>query len=331
MPNTDFASTDTMSTPGQIDSRQLRRALGTFATGVTIVTTHSGGQDIGLTANSFNSVSLNPPMVLWSLARNSLGLTAFMESTHFAVHVLAAAQEALSARFGARGGEKFAGLATTRGAGNAPLLSNCAARFQCRTVYRYEGGDHVIFVGEVEAFDQSDLPPLLFHDGRYAIARPKPAANAAESSSGFTDDFLIYLLSRTHHRLFLELRLELQQHGLAEADWFCLSILSAEGPLSIAELGQRMARTGIPVTFDRLASLGASDLLHLHGGHDPGTRVTLTDQGRKAVVELVAAAKAAEDATLAHLDPDQARQLKQWLRSFVSSDPPRPLPTAADD
>jgi 3-hydroxy-9,10-secoandrosta-1,3,5(10)-triene-9,17-dione monooxygenase reductase component len=320
-----------MSTHAPIDPRQLRRALGTFATGVTIVTTHAAGRDVGLTANSFNSVSLNPPMVLWSLARNSLGLAAFMESTHFAVHVLASAQETLSARFGARGGEKFAGLVTSRGAGNVPLLPDCTARFQCRTVYRYEGGDHVIFVGEVLAFDQSDLPPLLFHDGRYAIARPKPTASAAESSSGFTDDFLIYLLSRTHHQLFLQLRLELAQHGLAEADWFCLSILSAEGSLSIAELGERLAHTGIQVTFDRLASLGASDLLRLHGGHDPGTRVTLTDPGRRAVVELVAAAKAAEDAALAHLEPDQARQLKQWLRSFVLPNRPLPWPSSADD
>lgn len=330
-PITDFSGTDKISTQAPIDPRQLRRALGTFATGVTIVTTHVAGQDVGLTANSFNSVSLNPPMVLWSLARDSLGLAAFMESTHFAVHVLGSAQEPLSARFASRGSEKFAGLVTGRGAGNAPLLPDCAARFQCRTVYRYEGGDHVIFVGEVQAFDQSDRPPLLFHDGRYATARPKPSASAAEYSSGFTDDFLIYLLSRTHHRLFLELRVELQQHGLAEADWFCLSILSAEGSLSIAELGDRLAHTGVQVTFDRLASLAASDLLRLQGGHDPGTRVMLTDHGRRAVVELVAAAKAAEDAALAHLDPDQARQLKQWLRSFASSDPPRPMPAATDD
>ena len=324
---------DTMSTASSIDPRQLRRALGSFATGVTIVTTHVSGQDIGLTANSFNSVSLNPPMVLWSLARDSLSLAAFMQCTHFAVHVLASAQESLSARFAARGGEKFTGLDTDRGAGDAPLLSDCTARFQCRTAYRYEGGDHVIFVGEVLAFDQSPLPPLLFHDGRYAVAGPKPTGNRSTETqdSGFADGFLIALLSRAHHRLFLQMRLELQQHGLAEADWFCLSILSGEGPLSIAELGKRLAPTGVEVTFDRLASLGASELLQLHGGHDPGTRVTLTDQGRRAVVELVAAAKAAEAAALAHLEAGESRLLQQWLLGIASRTQPGQLPSRIDD
>ncbi len=313
-----------MSASSGIDPRQLRRALGSFATGVTIVTTHASGQDIGLTANSFNSVSLNPPMVLWSLARDSLSLPAFMQCTHFAVHVLAAPQEPLSARFAARGGDKFAGLQTSRGVGEAPLLSGCAARFQCRTAYRYEGGDHVIFVGEVLAFDQSEQPPLLFHAGGYAVAGPKPTTNGDTGThdSGFADDFLIALLRRTHHRLLLQLRQNLQEHGLTEADWFCLSILSGAGPLSIAELGARLAHTGIAVSFDQLAILGAAELLMLHGGHDPGTRVSLSDRGRQAVVELVAAAKAAEAATLAQLDADAVRQLKQWLLGLVSPTAP---------
>src|SRR2546426_4697280 len=100
-----------------IRPRQFRNALGAFATGVTIVTTRNrAGEDIGLTANSFNSVSLDPPMVLWSLARKSLSLPAFLESGYFAVHVLAATQEELSLTFATRGANKFAGLALSRGA-----------------------------------------------------------------------------------------------------------------------------------------------------------------------------------------------------------------------
>jgi 3-hydroxy-9,10-secoandrosta-1,3,5(10)-triene-9,17-dione monooxygenase reductase component len=156
-------------------SQQFRRALGAFATGVTIVTTRDGaGQDIGLTANSFNSVSLNPPMVLWSLSRHSLSLPAFLAAEHFAVHVLAATQDDLAQRFATRGADKFAGLTVERGPGDIPLLEGCAARFQCNTAYRYEGGDHVIFVGAVVAFDQSERAPLVFHAGEYAIAARKP-------------------------------------------------------------------------------------------------------------------------------------------------------------
>lgn len=166
-----------MSSDREDRARRFRNALGAFATGVTIVTTREAdGRDIGLTANSFNSVSLDPPMVLWSLARSARSLPAFVAASHFAVHVLAANQEELSLRFATRGSEKFAGLELERGAGQVPLLRGCSARFQCRTAYRHEAGDHMIFVGEVEQFDHSDLRELLFHRGRYSLAVPKPSA-----------------------------------------------------------------------------------------------------------------------------------------------------------
>lgn len=160
-----------------VDSRQFRQALGAFATGVTIVTTRDrDGNDVGLTVNSFNSVSLEPPLVLWSLARSSEQLmSAFADATHFAVHVLAADQEALSNRFASRGIDKFAGLATHRGIDGIPLLAGCAACFQCQTVQRYAGGDHQIFIGEVVDFENFQLPPLLFHAGQYAELAAKAA------------------------------------------------------------------------------------------------------------------------------------------------------------
>ena len=166
-----------MSEDREHRARRFRSALGAFATGVTIVTTRDGeGRDVGLTANSFNSVSLEPPMVLWSLSRHARSLPAFLASSHFAVHVLAANQEALSMRFAARGSEKFAGLTLERGVADIPLLPGCSARFQCRTAFRHEAGDHMIFVGEVEEFDHSDLPELLFHRGRYSLAVPKASS-----------------------------------------------------------------------------------------------------------------------------------------------------------
>lgn len=153
------------------DSERFRHALGAFATGVTIITTvDATGADVGMTANSFNSVSLAPPMVLWSLGRSSTNIAAFLQAKHFAVHVLATDQDQLALRFSKRGIDRFAGLALTRGPDGVPLLDGASARFECRTAFQYEGGDHVIFVGEVLGFEHWDREPLVFQRGQFARA-----------------------------------------------------------------------------------------------------------------------------------------------------------------
>ena len=165
--------------PDHISS--FRRALGTFATGVAIVTTVSpSGEPTGLTVSSFNSVSLDPPLVLWSLSRRSGNLSIYHEASHFAVNVLAADQVALSSRFAAPGPNRFADLATEAGIGGVPLLPDVAACFQCRTEFRYEGGDHMIFVGRVEAFAHSDRTPLVFCRGAYAAPTPLDLGRPAD-------------------------------------------------------------------------------------------------------------------------------------------------------
>ncbi|WP_442967294.1 flavin reductase family protein [Pseudomonas sp. WJP1] len=160
------------------DPKQFRQALGAFTTGVTIVTTRGAdGQDYGLTANSFNSVSIDPPMVLWSINKDSSSAHAFTEGSHFAVHILATDQEPLSNRFAKSGADKFSGLDLQRGTRDIPLLDGCSARFQCKTTYQYEGGDHIILVGEVLAFDRFDKAPLVFHGGGYRRLLPVAADN----------------------------------------------------------------------------------------------------------------------------------------------------------
>jgi len=314
----------------ELDSpaRRLRAALGTFATGVTIVTTRDReGRDVGLTANSFNSVSLDPPMVLWSLAKNAASLAAFMDATHFAVHVLAFDQENLSLRFAVRGAQKFDSLALERGVAGIALLPGCSARFQCRTAFRYEGGDHMIFVGRVETFDHSDRPPLLYHGGGYALAVRKEAqfaAGEAEPSSSFSQDFLIYLLGRAQFQLFLLLRRELEQHGLSEDQWFVLSILGVSDDRTVAELDRLLWYTGKRVTYELLASLTAAGFADLHGSYDPQARVTLTESGRVAVIELVAAAKAAEEHAERNLGTAETHLLKRALRAIIRESDPGP-------
>lgn len=155
--------------PVDFDSRAFRDTLGSFATGVTVVTARTAsGERIGLTVSSFNSVSLDPPLILWSLAATSPNLDAFRCASHYAVNVLAAGQQALSNRFAAREGDRFAGLAVRDGLGGAPLLPGCCAWFECVNTHQYPGGDHLILVGRVARFSRGEeTDPLIFHGGRY--------------------------------------------------------------------------------------------------------------------------------------------------------------------
>lgn len=151
-----------------LDSLALRAALGQYATGVTVVTTlDAEGRPAGLTVNSFASVSLDPPLVLWSLAQTSACMQAFRSCEHFAVNVLAVDQFELSNRFALAGYDKFADIEWLPGLGGVPLLNGCCARFECRSQARHAGGDHVIFVGRIERFSREDRAPLVFHGGRY--------------------------------------------------------------------------------------------------------------------------------------------------------------------
>ncbi|WP_428420904.1 flavin reductase family protein [Methylibium sp.] len=152
----------------------FRSALGMFATGVTIVTARTAeGQRVGLTANSFNSVSLAPPLVLWSLSRSAGTMPAFARGSHYAINILAADQRELAERFASKTADRFAGVAWREGGSGAPLIEGAAAVFECFNRSQYEEGDHIIFVGEVERCSVSTgATPLIFHGGRYFSELP---------------------------------------------------------------------------------------------------------------------------------------------------------------
>lgn len=151
-----------------IDPALLRRALGSFVTGVTVVTTRTaGGDPVGLTVNSFNAVSLAPPLVLWSLALRAASYDAFVQANHFAVNVLAADQIPLSETFAKTGGDKFASTAWRSALAEMPLLDGTAASFICRNTHRFPGGDHQIIVGEVVAFEKNERTPLVYANSGY--------------------------------------------------------------------------------------------------------------------------------------------------------------------
>ena len=153
-----------------LEEKAFRHALSKFATGVTIVTTRDGqGNPIGITANSFNSVSLDPALVLWSVGEDALSSSVFETVDYFAVNVLSSTQLDMSNRFASRSEYKFMDIPVSDSPQGSPLFDGCLAQFECKTWNVYEGGDHKIIVGEVLDFRQNDaLEPLIFFGGDYA-------------------------------------------------------------------------------------------------------------------------------------------------------------------
>ena len=168
--------TDVNSTIAEVQLPQvsLRQALSAFSTGVTVVSTASpSGDPVGLTANSFNVLSLEPPLVLWSLRTSSGCAETFLAASHFTVNVLSEDQIDISRRFARPGDDRFEGVAWRFGPGAVPRIQGCAAIFECRIVSHQTYGDHVLFIGQVEEHRYQARLPLIFHHGKYhALGRP---------------------------------------------------------------------------------------------------------------------------------------------------------------
>lgn len=232
----------TMTTP--IDPRQFRKALGNFATGVTVITASTAdGRRTGVTANSFNSVSLDPPLVLWSIDKRSGSVGIFEEATHFTVNILAADQMHISNQFARSADDKFAGIPVQPGVGGSFVIEGCAASFQCEKFQTIEGGDHWILLGKVVAFNDAGSVPLLYHQGSYAAPLPHPLVSKKEDRSPtgtiFSErlsDNLYYLMTqavRSYHDAYHPERIKA---GLTVAESRLLMILDSGNAASISDL-----------------------------------------------------------------------------------------------
>ena len=297
--------------------RGFRNALSSFATGVTIATTKdAAGEPVGVTASSFNSVSLDPPLVLWSLAKKSHSFEAFSNSGHFAVHVLAATQEDLSNRFARSGQDKFGDLDWRDGLYGSPVLGEHAALFQCLTRNIYEGGDHVIIVGEVMEFEARNVSPLLFHGGCYAERRQRPGGNGPETvnieAGHFSDGFLFYLLSRAYYQTSKPIRDMLEARGSSMTEYLAMALLSMEAPLGTIEMDERLAHTGHAPTPDVVQGMIDKDLIT---GDETGFQ--LSTKGREQFVETLAYGKSFEDSLADHLTAGEIADTKQMLRLII--------------
>lgn len=307
-----------MTTP-QNSQREFRNALGSFATGVTIATTKDNdGNPVGVTASSFNSVSIDPPLVLWSLAKSSLSREAFCKSGHFAVHVLTASQEELSNRFACSGKDKFDEVKWSDGQLGSPIFERYGALFQCRTRHQYEGGDHIILVGEVIDYEARDETPLLFHAGSYAERRSRPRRETAESvdteHGRFSDDFLFYLISRAHFQTSRPIREKLSDLGSSMEEYLTLAMLSMEAPLTHDEIRQRLMHTGHAPTPHLLDYMISRKLIK---EVSRARSLDLAEKGRKLFVETLAYGKAFEADLANHFTAAELAEAKRVLRRII--------------
>lgn len=315
------------------DSRSLRDALGSFATGVTVITTRiDGGRSLGVAAASFNTVSVEPPMVLWSVARDSACAATFEGATHWAVHILASEQESMARHFAGDGSRDFSGLRVEAGSGGVPLLGGCATRLQCRTAFRYTGGDHLIFVGEVLAFETHERRPLLFHDGRYTLALQRDEADTpSEARAEWSANNLGYLLGRAYFQLYAHIQPHAQRNGLDDAQYFALAVLILRDGRTLNAINAVFAYSDVTTSAAQMQALCARGLLRATG-QGASARYHLTESGRQLTLRIVAAAESAERDALAGMSEADATALRHLLHRFVKqTTPPREREAFNDD
>lgn len=314
----------TSSTENSFSSRELRDALSAFSTGVTIVTAvDEAGEPIGMTASSFNSVSVDPPLILWSVTKTALSANAFMQARHFSIHVLCSDQTEESNRFATAGIDKFGGIDYSMNSHGVPVLSSCSSRFDCSLWACYEGGDHWIIVGHVDNLECSNLEPLVFSSGSYAIATPlRPAATEVDENLGSgsaVDELLIYNLARAYRQLANQFHQAVRESGLTIPEWRIL--VSLDGNVS-RDLGDLVARTFIePASLkDMLDELEEGGLcsVNRNGSNDEITVIGNT-LGHKRIEHLLELSAALERQALGESANGDLQTLVGLLKTVISN------------
>ena len=298
----------------KVDGDKFRSALGHFATGVTVVTTlNQNGEPLGITANSFNSVSLDPPMVLWSIAKESGKRSTFESSDHFVVNVLAEDQVEVSRHFSKSATDMFSDIEWQPGLNGLPLLPACAARFQCSKVYQYDGGDHIIIVGNVDQFDDTGREALVFHRGRYAVVDVHPDAET-NAPGGFEDDFLMALLMRATYEFVEPFKERISSLDLNQAEVRVLTFLNEHDGRGLNKIiyGTMLSNSEVE---DAVESLIEKKLARRVA--DESDLIQISAAGRDKVVPVMAIAKSHESSVLAEYTPEQVFKLKRELRRLA--------------
>jgi len=217
------------------DARALRSALGAFVTGVTVITTQDGsGRPHGLTANSFNTVSLDPPLILWSQSKKAGSYEVFQQATEFAISILAEDQIEVSARFASRHEDKFDGVAVERAFCGLPVIAGSSAWLYCKTVSQVDGGDHTIYIGEILKISRNGSRPLVFGGGQYLLAQPHHAVtNGAAVPTGARQRHAVQLCTPHMQRIAQELDITVCAGVWGNAGPTLISWETGGGPASV--------------------------------------------------------------------------------------------------
>lgn len=313
----------------------MRQCLSRFATGVTIIATRdSDGRYVGLTANSFNSLSLDPPLILWSLATTASTLEVFKGQRFFSVSVLSVEQVDIAQRFARRGGDRFEGVAVHEGLDGVPLIDNALAWFECERRTQLLQGDHWLFVGEVKRCAAADGSPLIFRHGEFAIADSllQPAPDPTEpdgfepGDQTFYEEYLPFLLARAGHQIAGEFQRRLRKHDLSMLSWRVLAALSSRDDWTLGQLcAVSLAK---PPTISRLIDrLGQQGLVSRRADPADGRRIlfSLTEKGHVSTEPVLQDAAAFNLSLLADFPPAALTSLKRLLRAVVAQyRPPGP-------
>ena len=301
------------------DTRAFRRALGNFATGVTVVTAAAeDGRRVGVTANSFNSVSLDPPLVLWSIDKRSSSHEVFEAASHFAVNVLAADQIDTSNNFARLREDRFAEIAFDAGAGGAPVLADCAARFHCEKYQQVDGGDHWIMIGKVVAFDDFGRSPLLYHQGAYSMVLPHTRMTRREEGQLPSSHFqgrlshnLYYLMTQALRAYQASYQPRQLSTGLRTSEARMLMVLESDAGLDLVDL-QREVAMPIREIEEAVANLRRKGLVS-----DDGGRVRLTAKGIDETEGLWSIAQEQQDKVFSQFAPGQLEHFKNVLKGVI--------------
>jgi flavin reductase (DIM6/NTAB) family NADH-FMN oxidoreductase RutF/DNA-binding MarR family transcriptional regulator len=298
------------------DPAAFRRCLGQFGTGVTVITAASGDELVGMTANSFSSVSLDPPLILWSTKRTSQSFAAFQAATHFAVNVLSHDQIALSKHFGRSGGDKFSDISWRAGIGGAPLLEGTLCSFECRKTAEYPGGDHLIVLGEVQRFARYERGALLFAQGRYCLAADFPdldrPAMGRPHAAGPMNEFMTALMYRAHGVLSTALDEGRHAEGLTVLQSRLMAAIETLPGSTLESLLPELflGRNAAENTVDELVRMGIVDV-------GPGGALTLTEAGQDRNHALLARARSIEARELSDIPQSEIASCRRVLSRLV--------------
>ncbi|HSV35498.1 MAG TPA: flavin reductase family protein [Ramlibacter sp.] len=291
--------------PGS-DLRAFRRCLAQFGTGVTVMTAAAGDERVGVTVNSFSSLSLEPPLVTWAIKHDSGSRRVFENAGAFAVNILAADQIDVSRCFAAPSNDKFAQVAWRTGACGAPLIDNVLATLECETEAMHEGGDHLLFVGRVKQFSRFDKEPLLFVQGRYGVAVDHPGLKAAPEGAAAAvaeGTSLMVLLLFAYQAMSEKFEARRQAVGLTLAQSRVVAVLY-QHPEGLA-MGDLLAKTYLGA---RDAEDAVADLVERAYVQRAGDACRLTPRGRDS-----------REAVLQHLRNFDIEQLSALPVSDIES------------